>query len=50
MTTTINCKNKKCKAIFHAKFKTFKKHEIKAICPFCGTKEKIIVGEDDEQQ
>ena len=45
---TIDCKNKNCNAIYHAKIKTFKTHIIKASCPFCGTKVKKKVGEEDE--
>lgn len=45
MKTTIECKNKKCNAIFHAKYKTFKRHRIKAICPFCGKIATKLVGE-----
>lgn len=48
MTTSIDCKNQRCKAIYHAKFKTFKTHMIKAICPFCGTGIKKKIGDSDE--
>lgn len=46
MLTTIDCK--RCNAIYHVKFKSFKKQKIRVKCPFCKRSEKIKVGEDDE--
>lgn len=48
MTRSIDCKNKKCRAIYHIEVKTFKLHKLKACCPFCGRKIKIKVGDKDD--
>lgn len=48
MHITLDCNNKKCRAVYHVKIKTFKPHKVKASCPFCGRKIKKRVGEDDE--
>ncbi|MDX9744229.1 MAG: hypothetical protein RBT59_10450 [Arcobacteraceae bacterium] len=48
MKHSLDCKNPKCRAIYHVEVKTFKPHKLKASCPFCGLKTKIKVGEDDE--
>ena len=48
MILTLDCKNQKCRAIYHVKIKTFKPHKVKASCFFCGRKTKIRVGEENE--
>lgn len=48
MKQTIDCKNPKCRAIYHQEVKTFRPHKLKAACPFCGRKIKIKVGDKDE--
>ena len=44
---SIDCKNQKCRAIYHVKIKTFKPHKVKASCPFCGRTIKKIIGVND---
>lgn len=48
MKHSLDCKNPKCRAIYHVEVKTFKPHKLKASCPFCGQKIKIKIGENDE--